>query len=134
MNTSETSRRDFLAAGLLAGAALTGCSEKKNPFEIAQANGMIKPTGKLVKLLSVDGEVIEMDEAFLRPVSDLPPVSNAEARIGIPGKKFVMVVDLSRCKSVKACQTACNHAHELNPGDNWIKVYPMQEAEHTAPY
>ncbi|HEY4935689.1 MAG TPA: hypothetical protein VII44_03875, partial [Puia sp.] len=69
MNTSDASRRDFLAAGLLAGAALTGCSGKENPFETAQKNGMITPSGKTVKLLSVDGEVIEMDEAFLRPVS-----------------------------------------------------------------
>ena len=61
----------------------------------------------MVKLLSVDGEVIEVDEAFLKPV-ELPPVSNLEARKGIPGKKFVMVIDLSRCKSVKACQSACN--------------------------
>src|SRR5450432_1312394 len=134
MNTSDASRRDFLAASLMAGAALTGCSGKENPIETAQANGMITPSGKTVKLLSVDGEVIEMDEAFLRPVSDLPPVSNAEARVGIPGKKFVMVIDLSRCKSVKACQASCNHAHELNPGENWIKVDVVQDAEYTAPY
>jgi Fe-S-cluster-containing dehydrogenase component len=132
MNTSDTSRRDFLLTGLLAGATLTACSDKPNPFE-DKVTAMIKPSGKMVKLLSVDGEVIEVDEAYLKPV-DLPPVSNAEARKGIPGKKFVMVIDLSRCKSVKACQSACNHAHELNPGDNWIKIYPMQDAEHTAPY
>jgi Fe-S-cluster-containing dehydrogenase component len=67
-------------------------------------------------------------------VPDLPPVSNSEARKGIEGKKFVMVIDLSRCKNVKACQTACNHMHQVHPGQNWIKVYPMQDAEHTAPY
>ncbi len=133
MSTNDTSRRDFLAAGLLAGATLAGCSSKPNPFD-ARANELSHPTGKMVKLLSVDGEVIEMDEAFLRPVPDLPPVTNAEARIGIPGKKFVMVIDLSRCKSVKACQSSCNHAHDLNPGLNWIKIYPMQDAEYTAPY
>jgi len=132
MDSNDTSRRDFLLTGLLAGATLTGCSDKPNPFE-DKVTAMIKPSGKMVKLLSVDGEVIEVDEAFLKPV-DLPPVSNQEARKGIPGKKFVMVIDLSRCKSVKACQSACNHAHELNPGDNWIKIYPMQDAEHTAPY
>ena len=132
MDTNDTSRRDFLLTGLLAGATLTGCSDKPNPFE-DKVTAMIKPSGKMVKLLSVDGEVIEVDEAFLKPV-DLPTVSNMEARKGIPGKKFVMVIDLSRCKSVKACQSACNHAHELNPGDNWIKVYAMQDADHTAPY
>ena len=132
MKSDDTSRRDFLLTGLLTGATLTGCSSGPNPFE-DKVTAMIKPSGKMVKLLSVDGEVIEVDEAFLKPV-DLPPVSNMEARKGIPGKKFVMVIDLSRCKSVKACQSACNHAHELNPGDNWIKVYAMQDAEHTAPY
>ncbi len=132
MDANDTSRRDFLVTGLLAGATLAGCSDKPNPFE-DKVTAMIKPSGKMVKLLSVDGEVIEVDEAFLKPV-DLPPVSNQEARKGIPGKKFVMVIDLSRCKSVKACQSACNHAHELNPGDNWIKIYPMQDADHTAPY
>jgi Fe-S-cluster-containing dehydrogenase component len=133
MNTSDSSRREFLLTGLLTGATtLTACSDKQNPFE-DKVTAMIKPSGKMVKLLSVDGEVIEVDEAYLKPV-DLPPVSNQEARKGIPGKKFVMVIDLSRCKSVKACQSACNHAHELNPGDNWIKIYPMQDAPHTAPY
>jgi Fe-S-cluster-containing dehydrogenase component len=132
MDANDTSRRDFLVTGLLAGATLAGCSDKPNPFE-DKVTAMIKPSGKMVKLLSVDGEVIEVDEAFLKPV-ELPTVSNEEARKGIPGKKFVMVIDLSRCKSVKACQSACNHAHELNPGDNWIKIYPMQDAEHTAPY
>jgi molybdopterin-containing oxidoreductase family iron-sulfur binding subunit len=88
----------------------------------------------MVKLLSVDGEIIEVDKAFLKPVPELPAVMNTEAREGITGKKFVMVIDLSRCKSVKKCQTACNHMHHIHPGQNWIKVYPMQEAEHTAPY
>ncbi|HET7002950.1 MAG TPA: 4Fe-4S dicluster domain-containing protein [Puia sp.] len=132
MNANDSSRREFLLTGLLAGTTLAGFNDKQNPFE-DKVTAMIKPSGKMVKLLSVDGEVIEVDEAYLKPV-DLPPVSNQEARKGIPGKKFVMVIDLSRCKSVKACQSACNHAHELNPGDNWIKIYPMQDAEHTAPY
>ena len=134
MKSNDTSRREFLAAaGLLATAAVTGCATKENPFQPDAADGL-KPSGKKIKLLSVDGEVIEVDEAFLKPVPHLPPVSNEQARIGIPGKKFVMVIDLSRCKSVKACQSACNHAHQLQGDQNWIKVYPMQDAEHTAPY
>ena len=61
-------------------------------------------------------------------------VSNELARQGIPGKKFVMVIDLSRCKGLKKCQSSCNHMHSIHPGQNWIKVYPQQEAEHTAPF
>ena len=64
----------------------------------------------------------------------MPEISNSEARRGIPGKKFVMVIDLSRCKNLKKCQSACNHAHFVEDAQNWIKVHPMQDAEHSAPY
>lgn len=131
MENSNSSRRKFLTTGILATVA-AGCSNKPNPFE-GYADGEIKPSGEMVKLLSVDGQVIEMDKAFIKPVPD-QPVSNSEERKGIAGKKFVMVIDLSRCKNVGACKKACNHAHGLNPGQNWIKILGMQEADHTAPY
>ncbi|HEU5054355.1 MAG TPA: 4Fe-4S dicluster domain-containing protein [Hanamia sp.] len=127
----KQSRREFLLTGLLASAAVAGCNTN-NPF--APGDDQIKPSGQMVKLLSVDGNVIEMDKAFLKPVPDLPPVSNSEARRGIAGKKFVMVIDLSRCKNVRACQKACNHMHHVHPGQNWIKVLSMEESAHTAPY
>ena len=132
MENKNASRREFLTAGILAAVVATGCSSKKNPFD-GYSDSSVKASGETVKLLSVDGEIIEMDKAFLKPVPDLP-ISNSEARKGIDGKKFVMVIDLSRCKNVGACKSACNHAHQLNPGQNWIKVLPMQDAEHTAPY
>jgi molybdopterin-containing oxidoreductase family iron-sulfur binding subunit len=111
--------------------AAVGCSDKKTPFTPDEEVAL---TGEKVKLLSVDGEVIEVDKAFLKPVPDLPAVSNSEARRGMEGKKFVMVIDLSRCKNLKKCQEACNHMHHVHDEQNWIKVYPMQDAEKTAPY
>lgn len=130
MEEQSKSRREFLATGLLATLA-AGCSSADNPFT---PEDNVVPSGTKVKLLSVDGDVIEVDQAFLKPVPDLPPVSNSEARRGIEGKQFVMVIDLSRCKNLKKCQEACNHCHHIHPGDNWIKVHSMQDAEHTAPY
>lgn len=125
----ETSRREFLAAGILAGLT-AGC--KSNPFISEDQN--VKLSGEKVKLLSVDGEEIEVDKAFLKPVPDMPTVSNAAARVGIAGKSFVMVIDLSRCKNLKKCQSACDHMHHVHAGQNWIKVDPMQDADHTAKY
>lgn len=130
MKPNKTSRREFLATGLLAAVTATGCAPE-NPFTPEEA---VTLTGEKVKLLSVDGEVIEVDRAFLKPVPDMPPVNNSEARKGIPGKKFVMVIDLSRCKNLKKCQSACNHMHHVHSDQNWIKVYPMQDADKTAPY
>jgi len=125
----QTSRRQFLTAGVLAGLA-AGCSTK-DPFTPDET---VKASGEKVKLLSVDGEIIEVDKAFLKPVPDMPQVTNAQERMGIPGKSFVMVIDLSRCKNLRKCQTACNHMHNVHPGQNWIKVHQMQDSEHTAPY
>lgn len=126
----DKSRREFLAAGILTTMAVA-CNSKKLPFD---REDEIMESGEKVKLLSVDGNVIEVDKAFLKPVPHMPSVSNEEARKGIPGKKFVMVIDLSRCKNVKACQSSCNHAHHVQDAQNWIKVYPMQDAEKEAPY
>ncbi len=126
----DKSRREFLAAGLLTTMAVA-CNSKKSPFIEPDD---VKASGEKVKLLSVDGEIIEIDKAFLKPVPHMPSVSNDEIRKGIAGKKFVMVIDLSRCKNVKACQASCNHAHHVQDAQNWIKVYPMQDADKTAPY
>jgi len=122
------SRREFLAAGILTTMAVA-CNSH-SPFVADD----VEPSGEKVKLLSVDGDVIEVDKAFLKPLPHMPSVSNDEARKGMHGKKFVMVIDLSRCKNVKACQASCNHAHHVQDAQNWIKVYPMQDAQHTAPY
>ena len=133
MSTNNTSRKEFLASILTTSLALVGCSTKKNPFEEA-AGKHNKASGEMVKLLSVDGEVIEVDKAFLKQVPDTPSISNSEARKGIPGKKFVMVIDLARCKNLRYCEAACNHAHHLHSELNWLKVYPMKEDAKTAPY
>lgn len=130
MENNQSSRRAFLATGI---ASLAAACSPKDPFTAAAENE-VAPSGTKVKLLSVDGEVVEVDSAFLKPVPNLPTVSNAEARTGIVGKKFVMVIDLSRCKNLKKCQEACDHMHQVHPGQHWIKVHSMQDAEATAPY
>lgn len=133
MKQENNSRREFLLTGLMAAGVAVGCSSKKNVFE-AGADETVIASGKKVKLLSVDGEIIEVDQAYLKPVPELPAVSNTEARLGIGGKKFVMVIDLSRCKNLRKCQSACDHMHSLSPGQNWIKVDSMNDSAHTAPY
>lgn len=132
MKNKQPSRREFLTAGVLATLA-AGCSSAHNPF-LPDSADSVQASGTMVQLLSVDGEIIEVDKAFLKPAPDLPPVSNEAARKGMEGKKFVMVIDLSRCKNLKKCQSACNHMHQLHTGQNWIKVHAMQDGEHEAPY
>ena len=56
MKPHDNSRREFLASTLIAGAALAGCGTKSpfTPEDVAD----VKPSGEMVKLLSVDGEII----------------------------------------------------------------------------
>jgi len=60
-----------------------------------------------------------------------PPM---EARLGIPGKKWVMVVDLSKCKNAKKCVESCDKHHNLTPDRPYIKVLEMKDNEKSSPY
>ena len=121
-NTPELPRRGFFKEIL---------SAKDSPFS-SLLDEPVSETGEMVQLLSPDGQVVEIDKAYLKPVPDSPVPTNG--REGIAGKKFVMVIDLGRCKNLKKCQVACNKMHFVTEGQNWIKVYPMQDGEHTAKY
>lgn len=108
-----------------------GCGNE-DPFK--PADNTVAPSGEKVKLLSVDGEMIEVDKAFLKPVPDTSHITNSEARLGIEGKSFVMVINLAKCKNLGKCQSACNHMHHVHSTQNWIKIHSMQESADTAPY
>src|SRR6266702_2458010 len=56
------------------------------------------------------------------------------ARVGTPGRKWVMVIDLAKCDGCGACTVACSKMHFVPPDRQWIKVLRMQESEETAPY
>lgn len=94
----QIQRRDFLKGALLAG--LAGCTSK-DPFTSQAKQENVKPSGQMVKLLSTSGEIIEVDKAYLKPTEEIPSINNMAERMGIEGKKFVMVIDLSRCRNLK---------------------------------
>jgi len=63
-----------------------------------------------------------------------PANATAGARQGVPGRKWVMVIDLAKCDGCGKCITACSKMHFVPPDRQWIKVLRMQESEKTAPY
>jgi Fe-S-cluster-containing dehydrogenase component len=83
-----------------------------------------------VSLLSPDGKLVEVSKSAVTP----KPVPPEEAREGIRGKKFVMVIDLARCKNARQCVSQCQEMHNLPKEDEWIKVFLMQDSNDTAPY
>ena len=125
----DTSRKKFLKLGAIGGVAIA----------VAGSLGIMKAfskeeksvTGKKVKLLSPEGKIVEVDSSYINP--ELPDIP-LNIRQGAPGKKFVMVIDLSRCKNAGKCKKACSKMHYLPPERSFIKIEKMQDAETTSPY
>lgn len=128
---SQSSRRNFLGksmatltAAVMSGsiASAIGCSDKK-----AQSSSDEK-----VKLLTHEGHLVEVDKSHIG--SSSTPITDQQARKGIEGKRFVMVIDLAKCDGCGACTTACQAMHFTPPDREWIKVFKMKDSEETAPY
>jgi molybdopterin-containing oxidoreductase family iron-sulfur binding subunit len=113
----DLNRRDALKSALIGGAALAGGGALiGHSFESQQAQDPAS-VGKQAPP-AVDG----------RPTSD--PV----VRQGIPGRKWVMVIDLATCDGCGACTRGCSKMHFVPADREWIPVMKMQDAPETAPY
>lgn len=126
----KTDRRKFLKLGVLAGGAvIVGAAISK-----AVSLDSTKETGEKVKVLTADGKLVEVDSCHLKhhPASGL--LAKHESRMGISGKKFVMVIDLARCGNARKCIEGCQKMHHKTPPTEWIKVKRMQDTEKAAPY
>ena len=128
-NSKTDTRREFikiistggiLAATGLALGSLTSCKEK---------------SAEKTTLLTTDGKLVQVPNSEIEAMEHLhqgaPPL---EARKGIPGKKFVMVVDLSKCKNARKCVQSCDKHHNLTPERPYIKVLEMKDNENSSPY
>jgi Fe-S-cluster-containing dehydrogenase component len=126
----KKSRRGFLKESLAIGAGALAGAEL---FTSCNKDG-IEETGEKVKLLSPDGQIIEVDSAYVNlNIPDIP-VTDRNVREGVPGKKFVMVIDLSRCKNARKCSEACSKMHYLPKDRSYIKINKMQDSDKAAPY
>src|ERR1035437_9934696 len=126
-NEGGSDRRNFLKLGVLAaGLTVTGSGLQK-------VFSGEKDSGEKVKVLTTDGKLVEVDSAHIKKAQPCC-VNSKESRVGIPDKKFVMVIDLSRCKDALKCQKSCAKHHALPEDVKWLKVLKMQESEETAPY
>jgi molybdopterin-containing oxidoreductase family iron-sulfur binding subunit len=127
----NSGRRDFLKFGFLA-AGITAVGPLQKVFS-EDKDSVTTDNAEKVKVLTTDGKLVEVDSSYLKDNSCCH-VSNDEARNGIPGKKYVMVIDLSRCKNALKCQDACQEYHLLPEQNKWLKVFKMQDSPAASPY
>jgi Fe-S-cluster-containing dehydrogenase component len=126
----KESRRDFLKLGLGVGAASLASIAGASLFSVS---GIKANPSEKIKVLTQDGKLLEVDKSQLKPINkDI--VDRDESKQGLPNRKFVMVIDLAKCKNARKCVSACQEGHRLPVDMEWIKVYLLQDSEQTAPY
>lgn len=127
----KKSRREFVKnIGLigLGGVALGGSLYAAKHFED-------KKKGQNVKLLTADGKLVEVDELAIKHVDvDMLAEYQERGRKGIPGKSWVMVIDLSKCRNARKCIEACQQAHQLKPDQYHINTLQMKDTDRTPYY
>lgn len=126
---NNSTRRNFLKLGALGGIALAGTAIAKT-----MADESTTTTGKKVKVLTADGKLIEIDSSHVEHHAANDSFSKEEIRQGIEGKKFIRVIDLSRCANERKCVTACQTAHNILAPIEYLKVKKMQNSALESPY
>lgn len=128
----STSRRDFIKkVGIGVGAvSATGFAGSK----LLGNNEAGTKSGKMVKLLSPEGKLVEVDQDDIKPAKEIVEELKEEAKKGLENRKFVMVIDLARCANARACVDACQEGHMLPEDHEWMKIYLLQDDKTTSRY
>jgi Fe-S-cluster-containing dehydrogenase component len=127
----DKGRRDFIKTAAIATIATTACGSLA--CSCSSKHEHHKAADK-VKLLSPDGEIVEIDSSYLDHANHMSIISKKQAREGIPGRKFVMVIDLARCKNARKCVTACQKMHHLPEEKEWLSIKLMKDSDKGSPY
>ena len=134
-SSKNKSRREFLQALGIAGigTAISGAAvwaglnyDKK------------KTASQRVRVLTAENELVEIEKSAAKSIIKTPAENftylQKQGRDGLAGRRFVMVVDLSKCRNARKCMNACQEAHHLRPEQHHINVLKMQETENTPAY
>lgn len=124
-------RREFIDIGLkigLLGAVASGALKAFNSCGRPETAGE-----ENMELLATDGTMVQVPLSEVEEEVSLKD-EDYNVREGYSDRKFVMVVDLARCKNARKCMSACNKSHFITGDNAWLKVYKMQDSQDSAPY
>jgi len=132
-DNGRPSRRKFLQnLGLFSSGVIAGSAALYTGFRFEKSKNK---SGSTIKVLTENGELAEVDKNSIRnSPAKLLRTNQKRGREGIPGKRFVMVIDLAKCRNARKCIQSCQQAHHLKPDQYHINTLQMQDSENTAPY
>jgi Fe-S-cluster-containing dehydrogenase component len=112
---------------MAAGGAVAGVGATSSLKPGVAAGGTNAPA---TLALTADGELVvssTLGDAGAKPTSD-------EVRRGVPGRRWVMVIDLAACDGCGKCTKACVKSHFVPPDREFIRVFSMQDSPTAVPY
>ncbi|MCL3781627.1 4Fe-4S dicluster domain-containing protein [Prolixibacteraceae bacterium JC049] len=117
----DATRRKFLQKVGVAGVAAIG----------SPTIAFSQEKSKRIKVLNQNNELVEVDVSSVYPIKGTKQEQTSylqkRGRKGLPNRKFVMVVDLAKCKNARKCMTSCQSAHQLRPEQHHINVLEMKD-------
>jgi len=94
-----------------------------------------KTASQRIRVLTAENELLEIEKSDTTKVAKTKYENltylQKQGRDGLAGKRFVMVIDLSKCRNARKCMAACQSAHHLRPEQHHINVLKMEETENT---
>ena len=127
----DNSRRDFIRKVTLAGAVtVTGGAAVYSGHRFEKA----KHREGMVRVLTEDNRLVEIPVEQMRDFKPDLKMLQSRGREGITGRRWVMVIDLSKCRNARKCVEACQSAHQLRPYEYHINTLVMQESVNTPAY
>lgn len=127
----ESSRREFIKkAGISGAAVLSGAAAIYAGFRHEKD----KHSANTIKVLTEDNRLVEIPADQVKDYKPGLKVFQTRGREGLKGKKWVMVIDLAKCRNARKCISACQSAHHLRPYEYHINTLTMQESVNTPAY
>jgi Fe-S-cluster-containing dehydrogenase component len=127
----DSSRRDFIKkAGISGAAVISGAAAIYAGFRFEKS----RHREETVRVLTGDNRLVEVPADQVKDYKPDLKVLLTQGREGIKGKKWVMVIDLSRCRNARKCINACQSAHHLRPYEYHLNTLIMQESSNTPAY
>ncbi len=133
----DLTRRSFLkivAAGTAVAAVPTAAGKLLGRFKIRSGSRNLpalvasrETPGTVVQLSGLPGAAGDLAVAYAAE-------PNTRTGPGEAGRRWVMVIDLAKCDGCRECTRACTAMHFVPPGQEWIRVYEMQDSEAGARY
>jgi len=125
------SRREFLKRfGLAGAAAAAGGAALYSGYQYEKAKGK----SEMVRVLTDDNRLVMVPRDQIQESKPDQAFLQKRGRNGLEGHRWVMVIDLSKCRNARQCVKACQKAHHLRPHEYHITTLEMQDGPKTAPY